>query len=59
MKIPCVQYICNNCGKLSEILDPDTGLPKGWKYGDGIDTHFCEKCCENKNIKLEGDNNDK
>lgn len=46
------QYGCDNCGQLSEILDIDQPLPKGWKYVDGCRfTVYCDKCAKQLKIK--------
>lgn len=52
MDYPLVQYSCDNCGKLTEVMDCDEPLPKGWTYGDGLHTHYCPKCSKHKNKKL-------
>lgn len=44
MDIPLVQYVCDKCGNLTEVMDCDQKLPNGWTYGKGIHTHFCPKC---------------
>lgn len=49
MDYPLVQYSCDNCGELTEVMDCDEPLPKGWTYGDGIHTHYCPKCSSKKN----------
>lgn len=50
MKYPLVQYSCDNCGTLTEVLDPDPDqpLPKGWTFGDGRHVHYCPKCSRNR-----------
>ncbi len=54
MIYPLVQYGCDNCGALTEVLDPDQPLPKGWTLGDGRYVHYCPKCskCKKKTEKL-------
>ena len=54
MIYPLVQYGCDNCGALTEVLDPDQPLPKGWTLGDGRYVHYCPKCskCKKKNRKV-------
>lgn len=44
MDIPLVQYMCDKCGNLTEVMDCDQKLPNGWTYGEGRHTHFCPKC---------------
>lgn len=43
MDIPLIQYICDDCGKSSDILDPDDKMPKGW-IAIGSHTHYCDMC---------------
>ena len=53
MIYPLVQYGCDNCGALTEVLDPDQPLPKGWTLGDGRYVHYCPKCSKcKKNRKV-------
>ena len=49
MDYTLVQYACDNCGELTEVLDPDQPLPKGWTYGNGLHVHYCPKCSKQKN----------
>lgn len=54
MEYPLKQYGCDKCGKLSEVLDPDQPLPKGWTYvGDLMETLYCPKCSRNKKINYD------
>ena len=48
MYIPLKQLQCNDCGKLSDVLDIDAKLPKGWLM-ISKHTHYCDKC-ESKHI---------
>lgn len=43
MKYDLVQYGCNMCGKLTDVLDVDQPLPKGWKAVTRF-THVCPQC---------------
>ncbi len=45
MNIPLKQFVCNDCGKLSDVLDIDASLPKGWIV-ISRNTHYCSKCAE-------------
>ena len=45
MDIPLIQYICDGCGKLSEVIDVDDEMPKGWMIA-GLHTHFCDVCAK-------------
>jgi hypothetical protein len=40
------QYGCNDCGQLTEFLDVDQPIPKGWLYISER-THYCPKCAPN------------
>ena len=44
MEYPLKQYGCSRCGALSDVLDIDAPLPKGWILGGGLHTHFCPEC---------------
>lgn len=44
MDIPLVQYQCDKCGNLTDVMDCDQPLPKGWTIGEGRHTHYCPKC---------------
>ena len=46
MDIPLIQYICDDCGKLSDVLDCDQSLPKGWLMISSH-THYCNECADN------------
>jgi predicted nucleic acid-binding Zn ribbon protein len=48
MDIPLVQYQCDKCGNLTEVMDCDQPLPKGWTLGEGRHTHYCPKCSKRK-----------
>lgn len=50
MDYPLVQYGCDNCGALTEVLDLYQPLPKGWTFGDGRHVHYCPKCSKRKKI---------
>ena len=45
-----VQYSCDCCGKLSDIIEPDSDQdpPKGW-LKISINLSYCDKCA--KHIK--------
>jgi predicted nucleic acid-binding Zn ribbon protein len=43
MKYPLVQYQCNNCGDLTDAMDCDERLPKGWVIVES-NVHYCPKC---------------
>lgn len=43
MELPLKQYMCNDCGKLSDILDCDQKLPKGWLMISSH-RHYCDRC---------------
>lgn len=45
MKYDLKQYGCNDCGNLSEVLDPDARLPEGW-ISTGRGTHYCPECAK-------------
>ena len=45
------QYSCDNCGNLSEVLDPDAPLPDGWVSLSRF-THYCPRCAKS-NIKYQ------
>ena len=51
MDYQLVQYGCDNCGELSDVLDPDQPLPQGWTIGNGRHTHYCPKCSQLKHRK--------
>lgn len=49
MEYPLVQYGCDSCGALTEVLDCDQPLPKGWTHvGDLMETLYCPQCSRNK-----------
>ena len=49
MEYPLKQYGCDKCGELSEVLDCDQPLPKGWTYvGEHMETLYCPKCSKHK-----------
>ena len=50
MELPVKQFCCNDCGNLTDFLDIDAKLPKGWLMISRF-THYCPKCA--KNHKLE------
>ena len=43
MEIQLKQYLCNDCGKLSDVLDIDEDWPIGW-ISTSNNTHYCDKC---------------
>lgn len=43
MEYPLKQYGCSRCGALSDVLDVDAPLPKGWIIGGRL-MHFCPEC---------------
>lgn len=48
MKYDLVQYGCDVCGKLTDVLDVDQSLPKGWVVVSRL-SHLCPTCA--KHIK--------
>lgn len=40
------QYGCDNCGALTEVLDPDQSLPKGWVFGKSFRKCYCPECAK-------------
>ena len=51
MEYPLKQYGCSRCGALTDVLDIDAPLPKGWMIG-GSHTHFCPECAGNISEKI-------
>ena len=51
MEIPLKQYSCNDCGKLSDVLDIDENIPNGWDMVNSH-THYCDKCKYNHQQEL-------
>ena len=47
------QFGCDNCGALTDVLDPDESIPKGWIYGDGRHECYCPDCVRRLGIKTE------
>ena len=43
MELPLKQHMCNDCCKLSDILDCAQKLPKGM-VGAITHTHYCDRC---------------
>lgn len=39
------QYACNDCGELTDVLDTDQQIPKGWLTTSRL-THYCPKCAK-------------
>lgn len=52
MEYPLKQYGCDGCGKLTEVLDCDQPLPKGWTFGDGTHECYCPECSKNLKKKI-------
>ena len=46
-----IQYGCDNCGKLSAVLDPDKGIPKGWVFGENHRICYCPECAKKLGIR--------
>ena len=44
MDYPLVQYGCDQCGALTEVMDCDQPLPEGWTFDNGLHTHYCPQC---------------
>ena len=55
MQYDLVQYGCDRCGALTEVLDPDEHMPNGWKVvmsDEGINyRHLCPKCVKELNLQ--------
>ena len=51
MDYQLVQYGCNKCGKLTEVLDLDESLPEGWTYGEGLHVHYCPECSKASKVE--------
>jgi len=55
MKYDLVQYGCDRCGELTDVLDPDDHMPDGWVIlmpdQDDRFKHLCPKCAKELNIK--------
>ena len=47
MKYDLKQYGCDECGRLTEVLDVDQPLPKGWMRYSRF-THYCPDCAKLK-----------
>lgn len=45
MEYPLKQFGCNDCGCLTDVLDIDARLPKGWMLVSTF-THYCPKCAK-------------
>ena len=58
MKLDVVQYMCDGCGRLTDFLDPDQQLPKGWTWGSSRFIHYCPDCSKSKNGESDGFNRD-
>jgi len=50
MRYDLVQYGCDICGKLTDVLDVDQKLPKGWWMVSRL-THICPQCSERVEIE--------
>ena len=47
MRYDLVQYVCDECGKLSPVMDCDERLPKGWMVReDRHNGHYCPECAK-------------
>lgn len=53
MELPWKEYVCNDCGNSSGILDVDRDIPKGWII-TGRNTHYCDKCASKHKHEVEG-----
>ena len=47
-----IQYGCDNCGELTEVMDCDQPLPEGWTTGEGRHTHYCPQCSKRRQEML-------
>lgn len=43
MEYPLKQIGCNDCGKLTDVLDIDAKLPRGWMLISTL-KHYCPEC---------------
>ena len=41
-----VQYGCDNCGTLTEVMDPDQKIPEGWVFGESRHDCYCPECAK-------------
>ena len=56
MEYHLIQYGCDNCGALTEVLDSDQQLPKGWSYvGELMENLYCPECSKRKKQKIYDD----
>ena len=54
MKYDLVQYGCNECGALTDVLDIDQSLPDGWLMVSRM-THLCPACAALEKLKKQED----
>lgn len=46
-----IQYGCDNCGALTEVLDIDQRLPEGWMFGESRHNLYCPECAKKLGVK--------
>jgi len=46
-----VQYGCDNCGAMTDIMDPDQKIPEGWVFGENHRICYCPECAKKLGIK--------
>lgn len=52
MEYPLKQIGCNKCGRLTEVLDIDARIPKGWVM-ISQHTHYCPECAKIIDVEQE------
>ena len=54
MTYELVQYGCNECGVLSEVVEADSAqFPEGW-ITISKSTHYCDKCASKHKLEEYG-----
>lgn len=46
-----IQYGCDNCGTLTEVMDPDQKIPEGWVFGEYRHNCYCPECAKKLGIR--------